>query len=53
MRLEEEAKDFMDRRNRDPKTMFEILTEMTYRLRECEKSLKEIKEVIRKLPVKN
>jgi len=25
---------------------------MTYRLRECEKSLKEIKEVIRKLPVK-
>jgi hypothetical protein len=53
MKLEEEAKDFMDRRNRDPKTLFEVLIEMTYRLRECEKTLKEIREVLRKLPVKS
>ena len=52
MKLEEEAKDFMDRRNKDPKTLFEVLIEMSHRLRECEKTLKEIREVLRKLPVK-
>jgi hypothetical protein len=49
MDLEKEAKDFMDKRSREPKTMLEVLTEMNYRLRECEKSLKEIREIIRKI----
>ena len=49
MELEKEAKAFMDRRSREPKTMFELLTEMNHRLRECEKSLKEIREIIRKI----
>jgi hypothetical protein len=47
MDLEKEAKDFMDKRSREPKTILEVLTEMNYRLRECEKSLKEIREVIK------
>jgi len=50
MELEKEAKAFMDKRSREPRTMFELLTEMNYRLRECEKNLKEIKEVLKKLP---
>ena len=49
MDLEKEAKDFMDKRSREPKTMLEVLTEMNYRLRECEKSLREIKDNIKKL----
>jgi hypothetical protein len=49
MELEKEAKDFMDRRSREPKTMFELLTDMNHRLRECEKSLKEIREIIKKI----
>ena len=47
MELEKEAKAFMDKRSREPKTMFELLTEMNHRLRECEKSLKEIREIIK------
>tara|TARA_R100001510_G_scaffold19198_1_gene16677 strand:+ start:39 stop:299 length:261 start_codon:yes stop_codon:yes gene_type:complete len=47
MELEKEAKAFMDKRSREPKTMFELLTEMNRRLRECEKSLKEIREIIK------
>ena len=50
MELEKEAKAFMDKRSREPRTMFELLTEMNYRIRECEKNLKEIKEVLKKLP---
>jgi hypothetical protein len=50
MELEKEAKAFMDKRSKEPRTMFELLTEMNYRLRECEKNLKEIKEVLKKLP---
>ena len=49
MELEKEAKAFMDKRRREPKTMFELLTEMNHRLRECEKSLKDIKDNINKL----
>jgi len=49
MELEKEAKAFMDKRSREPKTMFEVLAEMNYRLRECEKSLKEIREIIKKI----
>jgi len=49
MDLEKEAKDFMDKRSREPKTMLEVLAEMNYRLRECEKSLKEIREIIKKV----
>jgi riboflavin synthase len=49
MELEKEAKAFMDRRSREPKTMFELLTEMNYKLKECEKSLREIKDNIKKL----
>jgi len=44
MELEKEAKAFMDKRSREPKTMFELLTEMNHRLRECDKLLKEIKQ---------
>ncbi len=51
MELEKEAKAFMDKRSRDPKTLFEVLTEMNYRLRECEKSLKEIRQCL--IAVKN
>ena len=47
MELEKEAKAFMDKRSREPKTMFELLTEMNHRLRECEKNLKEIREIIK------
>jgi hypothetical protein len=47
MELEKEAKAFMDKRSKEPRTMFELLTEMNYRLRECEKSLKEIREIIK------
>jgi hypothetical protein len=50
MELEKEAKAFMDKRSKEPKTMFELLTEMNYRLRECEKSLKEIREIIKGIP---
>ncbi len=46
MELEKEAKAFMDKRSREPKTMFELLTEMNHRLRECEKSLKEIRQCL-------
>ena len=49
MDLEKEAKDFMDKRSREPKTMLEVLTEMNYRLRECENSLKDISESLKKL----
>ena len=49
MELEKEAKAFMDKRSREPKTMFELLIEMNHRLRECEKNLKEIREIIRKI----
>jgi len=49
MELEKEAKAFMDKRSKEPRTMFELLTEMNYRLKECEKSLKEIREIIRKI----
>jgi len=51
MELEKEAKAFMDKRSRDPKTLLEVLTEMNYRLRECEKSLKEIRQCL--IAVKN
>ena len=49
MELEKEAKAFMDKRSREPRTMFELLTEMNYRLRECEKGIKDISESLRKL----
>jgi hypothetical protein len=49
MELEKEAKAFMDKRSREPKTMFELLTEMNHRLRECEKNLKDVKDSIKKL----
>jgi len=49
MELEKEAKAFMDKRSREPRTMFELLTDMNYRLRECENSLKDISESLKKL----
>jgi len=39
----------VDKRSREPKTMFELLTEMNYRLRECENELKDISESLKKL----
>ena len=47
--LEKEAKAFMDKRSREPKTLFELLTEMNYRLRECENGIKDISESLKKL----
>jgi len=49
MELEKEAKAFMDKRSREPKTMFELLTEMNHRLRECEKNIKDVKDSLKKL----
>ena len=49
MELEKEAKAFMDKRSREPKTMLEVLTEMNYRLRECEKGIKDISDTLKKL----
>ena len=49
MELEKEAKAFMDKRSKEPRTMFELLTEMNHRLRECDKNLKDIKDSIKKL----
>tara|TARA_R100001082_G_scaffold8109_1_gene4841 strand:+ start:232 stop:432 length:201 start_codon:yes stop_codon:yes gene_type:complete len=49
MELEKEAKAFMDRRSREPKTMFELLTEMNYKLKECENGLRDINDSLKKL----
>ena len=49
MQLEKEAKAFMDRKSREPRTLFEVLKEINNKLDEYEKSLKEIKELLRKI----
>jgi hypothetical protein len=49
MQLEKEAKAFMDRKSREPRTLFEVLKEINSKLDEYEKSLKEIKELLRKI----
>jgi hypothetical protein len=49
MELEKEAKAFMDRRSREPKTMFELLTEMNYKLKECENGIRDINDSLKKL----
>jgi hypothetical protein len=49
MQLEKEAKAFMDKRSREPRTLFEVLKEINTKLDEYEKSLKEIKELLRKI----
>ena len=48
MQLEKEAKAFMDRKSREPRTLFEVLKEINNKLDEYEKSLKEIKELLKK-----
>ena len=49
MELEKEAKAFMDKRSREPKTLFEILKEINKRLEKYEDNLKEIKDMLRKV----
>ena len=49
MQLEKEAKAFMDKKSREPRTLFEVLKEINNKLDEYEKSLKEIKELLRKI----
>ena len=49
MELEKEAKAFMDKKSREPRTLFEVLKEINNKLDEYEKSLKEIKEILRKI----
>jgi hypothetical protein len=49
MQLEKEAKAFMDRKSREPRTLFEVLKEINNKLDEYEKSLKEIKELLKKI----
>ncbi len=49
MELEKEAKAFMDRKSREPRTLFEVLKEINNKLDEYEKSLKEIKELLKKI----
>ena len=46
MELEKEAKAFMDKKSREPRTLFEVLKEINNKLDEYEKSLKEIKEIL-------
>ena len=52
MELEKEAKDFMDKRSREPKTLFEVLKEINHKLEEYDKNLKEIREMVRKITLK-
>ena len=49
MNLEKEAKTFMEKRSREPKTLFEILKEINKRLEKYEDNLKEIKDMLRKV----
>ncbi len=49
MELEKEAKAFMDRKSREPRTLFEVLKEINIKLDEHDKSLKEIRELLRKI----
>ena len=39
----------MDKKSREPRTLFEVLKEINNKLDEYEKSLKEIKEILRKI----
>tara|TARA_R100000458_G_C8193291_1_gene186297 strand:- start:34 stop:192 length:159 start_codon:yes stop_codon:yes gene_type:complete len=49
MNLEKEAKTFMEKRSREPKTLFELLKEINKRLEKYEDNLKEIKDMLRKV----
>ena len=49
MELEKEAKDFMDKRSREPKTLFEVLKEINRKLEKFEDALRDIKETVRKI----
>ena len=49
MQVEKEAKAFMDRKSREPRTLFEVLKEINIKLDEHDKSLKEIRELLRKI----
>jgi hypothetical protein len=49
MELEKEAKAFMDKRSREPKTLFEVLKEINHKLEEYDKHLREIKKLINKI----
>jgi hypothetical protein len=49
MQLEKEAKAFMDKKSREPRTLFEVLKEINIKLDEHDKSLKEIRELLRKI----
>ena len=53
MELEKEAKAFMDKRSREPKTLFEVLKEINQKLEKFEGNLREIREMVRKLDFKS
>ena len=53
MELEKEAKAFMDRKSREPRTLFEVLKEINTKLEKLEEDLKYVKEIVRKIDWKN
>jgi|TARA_R100000231_G_scaffold134959_1_gene108974 hypothetical protein len=53
MQLEKEAKAFMDRKSREPRTLFEVLKEINTKLEKLEEDLKYVKEIVRKIDWKN
>ena len=49
MQLEKEAKAFMDRKSRGPRTLFEVLKEINIKLEKLDEDLKEVKEIMKKV----
>ena len=49
MQLEKEAKAFMDRKSREPRTLFEVLKEINVKLEKLDEDLKEVKEMMKKV----
>ena len=53
MELEKEAKAFMDKKSREPRTLFEVLKEINNKLEKLEEDLKYVKEIVRKIDWKS
>jgi len=53
MQLEKEAKAFMDKKSREPRTLFEVLKEINNKLEKLEEDLRYVKEIVRKIDWKN
>jgi len=43
----------MDRKSREPRTLFEVLKEINIKLEKLEEDLKYVKEIVRKIDWKN